>query len=94
MQKPNQAALVIIDVFCGQITNDVMFFLKENDIDYVFVSNNMTQLFQPMDLTLFKKATPTNFSSVSYTNVGILPKPSWLLVLTFCRTAVKFQDYT
>ena len=53
-----------------------MSFLKENDIDYVFVSNNMTQLFQPMDLTLFKKATLTKFSSVSYTNVGILSKPT------------------
>ena len=52
--KPKQAALVIINVFRGQITDDVISFLRDNNIHYVLVPNNMTQLFQPLDLTVNK----------------------------------------
>ena len=52
--KPKQAALVIMDVFRGQITDDVIPLLRDNNIHYVFVPNNMTQLFQPLDLTVNK----------------------------------------
>ena len=52
--KPKQAALVIMDVFRGQITDAVIFLLRDNNIHYVLVPNNMTQLFQPLDLTVNK----------------------------------------
>ena len=52
--KPKQAVLVIMDVFRGQITDDVISLLRENNIHYVLVPNNMTQLFQPLDLTISK----------------------------------------
>ena len=52
--KPKQAALVIMDVFRGQITDDVISLLRDNNIHYVLVPNNMTQLFQPLDLTVNK----------------------------------------
>ena len=52
--KPKQAALVIMDLFRGQITDDVISFLRDSNIHYVLVPNNMTQLFQPLDLTVNK----------------------------------------
>ena len=52
--KPKQAASVIIDVFRGQITDDVISLLRDNNTHYVLVPNNMTQLFQPLDLTVNK----------------------------------------
>ena len=52
--KPKQAALVIMDVFRGQITDDVISLLRDNNIHYVLVPNNMTQLFQPLDLMVNK----------------------------------------
>ena len=52
--KLKQAALVIMDVFRGQITDDVISLLRDNNIHYVLVPNNMTQLFQPLDLTVNK----------------------------------------
>ena len=52
--KPKQAALVIMDVFWGQITDDIISPLRDNNIHYVLVPNNMTQLFQILDLTVNK----------------------------------------
>ena len=40
--------------FGGQITDDVTNRLKENNIQVVLVPNNMTHLFQPLDLTVNK----------------------------------------
>ena len=40
--KPKQAVLVIMDVFRGQITDDVISLLRNNNIHYVLVPNNMT----------------------------------------------------
>ena len=45
-----QPALLIIDVFRGQMTQSVLGLLKENDILQVRVPNNMTHIFQPLDL--------------------------------------------
>ena len=53
--KPKQAALVIMDVFRGQITDDVISLLRNDNIHYVLVPNNMSQLFQPLDLTVNKR---------------------------------------
>ena len=54
LQNPNQEALLIMDVFRGQITDVVTDCLKENNIYVVLVPNNMTHLFQPLDLTVNK----------------------------------------
>ena len=47
----NQPALVIFDVFSGQMTDPVLQKLKDNFIKVVKVLANMTNLFQPLDLT-------------------------------------------
>ena len=52
LSKSDQAALVIFDVFRGQITDDVLNLLKENNIKTVFVTANMTNLLQPLDVTI------------------------------------------
>ena len=52
--KPKQATLVIMDVLRGQITDDVIFLLRDNNIHYVLVPNSMTKLFQPLDLAVNK----------------------------------------
>ena len=41
-----------MDVFKGQMTPPVLELLKENNILLVKVPNNMTHLFQPLDLTV------------------------------------------
>ena len=41
--KPKQAALVIMDVFRGQITDDVISLLRDNNMHHVLVPNNITQ---------------------------------------------------
>ena len=43
-----------MDVFRGHITDSVISLLTDNNIHYVLVPNNMTQLFQPLDLTVNK----------------------------------------
>ena len=52
--KPKQVALVIMDVFRDQITDEVISLLRENNIHYVLVLNKMTQLFQLLNLTVNK----------------------------------------
>ena len=47
-----QPALLIIDVFRGQMTEDVLTVLKDNNILPVRASANMTPIFQPLDLTV------------------------------------------
>ena len=54
LEKPKQVALVIMDVFRGQIIDEVISLLRNNNTHYVLVPNNMTQLFQPQDLTVNK----------------------------------------
>ena len=52
--KPKQAALVIMDIFRGQITDDVISLFRESNIHYGLIPNNMAQLFQPLDLRVNK----------------------------------------
>ena len=54
LHKPDQAALLILDVFRGQITEDVTSLLQKHNILLVLVPNNMTHMFQPLDLTVNK----------------------------------------
>ena len=44
--------MLIVDVFRGQMTVDVLTFLKDNNIWLVGVPANMTHIFQPFDLTV------------------------------------------
>ena len=48
----SQPALLILDVFRGQMTSEVITLLQENNIFFVTGPNNMTHLFQPLDLTV------------------------------------------
>ena len=52
--KPDQKALLIFDVFKGQMTEDVLSFIDQNDMVYTKVPNNMTADFQVNDLTVNK----------------------------------------
>ena len=48
----DQLGLLIIDAFSGQVTDPVIQKLKENHIKVTRVPPNMTNLFQPLDLTV------------------------------------------
>ena len=52
LSNPNQAALLIFDVFRSHITDEVTSHLLQNNIYFVTVPKNMTHLFQPLDLTV------------------------------------------
>jgi len=52
LNNPKQAALLIFDVFRGQITEEVTELLKKHNIFLVLVPSNMTHIFQPLDLTV------------------------------------------
>ena len=54
--EPSQPALLILDVFSGQMTTPVTDKLAENHIKYVKVPANMANLFQPLDLTINRSA--------------------------------------
>ena len=54
LRKPNQTALLTMGVFRGQITDGVTSLLTEHNVHVVLVPNNMTHLFQPLDLTVNK----------------------------------------
>ena len=61
----SQNALVIMDVFSGQITSVVLDCFKDNKIEVVCVPANMRYLLQPLDLTVngyAKKFTSQKFS--------------------------------
>ena len=65
LSNTNEAALLIFDMFRGQITDEVTLHLLQNNIYFVTVPNNMTHLFQPMDLTINghrKKVTKKEFA--------------------------------
>ena len=52
LNRPTQKALVILDVFRGQMTDKVLDHFKENSIATVFVPANITDQLQPLDLTV------------------------------------------
>ena len=54
--EKTQPALLILHVFSGQMTTPVTDMLDENNIKYVCVPANMTNLFQPLDLTVNRSA--------------------------------------
>ena len=49
-----QSALVILDEFKGQITNEVLSLLGQNNIEYVIVPPNCTDRLQPLDVSINK----------------------------------------
>ena len=53
-RAPDQKALVIFDVFKGNMVEAVETLLEENGIVRVIVPNNCTDLFQPLDLSVNK----------------------------------------
>ena len=58
VQKQNQAALLIMDVFRGQETEDVISLLQQYNILLVLIPNNLTLIFQPFKLTVRKYWKP------------------------------------
>ena len=54
LSKSKQATLVIMDVFRVQITDDVISLLRGNNIHYILVLINMTELFQTLHLAINK----------------------------------------
>ena len=52
LEKSDQTAILLIDVFRGQMTEEVVSMLRTNNIRLVKVQNNMTHLLQPLDLTV------------------------------------------
>ena len=56
LSNPNQAALLIFNVFRSQIADEVTLLLQ-NNIYFVTVPNNVTHLFQPLDFNCKVKST-------------------------------------
>ena len=54
--RENQKALLIFDVFCGQTTDKVLKITEDNHILATKVPPNMTNLYQPLDLSVNKAA--------------------------------------
>ena len=54
--KSDAKALLIFDVFKGQTTSAVNDLLKKNNIIFIHVPNNHTNLFQPLDISVNKSA--------------------------------------
>ena len=62
-------SLLIMDVFSGQMTSEVLNLLSQNDILLVRVPPNMTHLYQPLGLTInghFKSFMKKRFSEWSF----------------------------
>ena len=56
LDDPKQSKLLIWDVFRGQKTESVIEVLKENNVHTEYIPNNMTNCYQPLDLTTHKWA--------------------------------------
>jgi len=70
----DQKALVILDVFTGQMTKEVLDLYKNKNIEITCVPANMTHLLQPLDLTVngyTKKHTRRKFNDWYTTQIGI-----------------------
>ena len=69
----DQSALLILDVFKGQMKEPVKQKVKENHILFVRVPANMTNIFQPLDLTVngsFKSLIKSKFTEWSSKEIG------------------------
>ena len=62
----SQSALVILDEFKGQTTEQVLNLLKQNNIDYVIVPPNCTDRLQPLDVSINKP--PKDFLRAKFQN--------------------------
>ena len=51
LEKPDQAAILIMEFFCNPMTEEVVLMLRTNNIWLVKVPSNMTHLLQPLDLS-------------------------------------------
>ena len=72
--EETQYALLIMDVFRGQITEAVINKLRENNILTVRVPANMTNIFQPLDLTVngsAKSFMKRKFTEWYSTEIGV-----------------------
>ena len=93
--KPKQATLVDMDVFRGQIIDDVISRLRDNNIHYILELNNMTQLFQPLDLTVNKhyksylKRLFLEWCAEQINNQLSLGKKVGEIKIEFCLTTLK-----
>lgn len=70
----DQKALVIMDVFTGQMTKEVLDLYKKENIEITCVPANMTHLLQPLDLTVngyAKKHTRRKFNDWYTTQIGL-----------------------
>lgn len=56
---PNQRALLIFDVFRAHLTDSVVQKLLEHNIHYVLVPPNLTNLYQPLDVSVNRAAKST-----------------------------------
>ena len=52
----DQKALVIMDIFTGQMTSEVLDSYKSQNICVINVPANMTKYYQPLDLTVNREA--------------------------------------
>ena len=69
----DQSALLILDVFKGQMKEPVKQKVKENHILFVRVPANMTNIFQPLDLTVngsFKSLMKSKFTEWYSKEIG------------------------
>ena len=95
LDKPNQAALLVLDVFRGQMTQEVTTLFRNNNIFFVKVPNNMTQLFQPLDLTVnghcksFMKKQCAEWFSKQFNNQLSLGKKAEEIEIKFPLTTIK-----
>ena len=54
--EKNAKGLLILDVFMGQTKNAANELLQKNDIAVIHLPNNHTNLFQPLDVSVNKRA--------------------------------------
>ena len=84
-----------MDVFRGHNTDSVISLLTDNNIHYVLVPNNMTQLFQPLDLTVNKhcksylKRLFSEWYAQQIENQHSLGKKVEEIKIEFCLTTLK-----
>ena len=71
LAQSNQDALLIMDVFRGQMTNAVFEKLKKNNIALLLVPANMTHLFQLLSLTINRYFSAWSENSLSGTQMKL-----------------------